>query len=117
MPPDPDRALTANREIRKLRQRNGTFSAYLGEFGRLMGDLNWNEEAQRQQLYEGLSDEIKDGLVISCPWTDSMAHLIQMCKELDTRFRARAAERSGNPRTQRSSRSAGKRSIKNRSTP
>jgi len=41
-----------------------------------MGDLNWNEEAQREQLYEGLSDEIKDALVTSCPRSDSLGHLI-----------------------------------------
>jgi len=28
-----------------------------------MGDLNWNKEAQREQLYEGLSDEI------NMPWS------------------------------------------------
>jgi len=48
-----------------------------------MGDLNWNEEAQREQLYKGLSDEIKDALVTSRPRSDSLGHLIQICRELD----------------------------------
>jgi len=64
---DPARTRTANREIRKLKQKSGTFAAYFAEFRRIMGDLNWNEEAQREQLYEGLSDEIKDALVTSRP--------------------------------------------------
>jgi len=63
---DPDRTHTANREIRKLKQKSCTFAAYFAEFGRIMGDLNWYEEAQREQLY-GLSDEIKGALVTSHP--------------------------------------------------
>jgi len=66
-----------------------------------MGDLNWNEEAQREQLYEGLSDEIKDALVTSHPRSDSLGHLIQICGELDNLFRARAVERVQPGRTQR----------------
>jgi len=66
-----------------------------------MGDLNWNEEAQREQLYEGLSDEIKDALVTSSPRSDSLSHLIQICHELDNRIRARAVERVQPGRTQR----------------
>jgi len=58
-----------------------------------MGDLNWNDEAQREQLYEGLSDEIKDALVTSHPRSDSLGHLIQICRELDNWIRAFAAER------------------------
>src|SRR3978361_385700 len=91
---DPDRVRTANREIRKLRQANGTFAAYLANFGRIVRDLNWNEEAQKEQLYEGLSDEIKDALVTTRPRSDSLGHFVQTCRELDNRIRARAAERS-----------------------
>jgi len=43
---DPDRTRTANREIQKLKQKSSTFAAYFAEFGRIMGDLNWNEQAQ-----------------------------------------------------------------------
>jgi len=102
---DPDRTRTANREIRKLRQKNGTFAAYLAEFGRIMEDLSWNEEAQREQLYEGLSDEIKDALVTSRPRSDSLGHLILICWELDNRIRTRAAERAHPGHTQRLPRS------------
>jgi len=66
-----------------------------------MGDLNWNEEAQKEQLYEGLSDEIKDALVTSRPRSNSLGHLIQICRELDNRIRARATERVHPGRTQR----------------
>ena len=88
---DPDRTRTANHEIQKLKEKSSTFATDFAEFGRIMGDLNWNEEAQREQLYEGLSDEIKDALVTSRPRSDSRGHLIQICRELDNRIRVRAA--------------------------
>ena len=97
---DPDKTGTANHEIRKLKQKSSTFAAYFAEFGRIMGDLNWNEEAQREQLYEGLADETKDALVISGPRSDSLGHLIQICWELNNRIRTRAAERVRPGRTQ-----------------
>jgi len=102
---DPDRTCTTNREIRKLKQKSSTFAAYFTEFGRIMGDLNWNEEAPRKQLYEGLSDEIKDALVTSHPRSDSLGHLIQICQELDNRIRARIMARVQPGRTQQLPRS------------
>jgi len=102
---DPDRTRTANREIRKLKPKGGTFAVYFAEFGWIMGDLNWNEEAQREQLYEGLMDEIKDALVISRPRSDSLGHLIQICWELNNPIRLRAMERVQPGRTQRLPRS------------
>jgi len=89
---NPNRTCTANHEIQKLKQKNGTFAAYFADFGRIMGDLNWNEEAQREQLYKGLSDEIKDVLATSSPHTNSLGHLIQICRELDDRICSRVAE-------------------------
>jgi len=52
-------------------------------------------------LYEGLLDEIKDALVTSRPRSNSLGHLIQICRELDNRIRARAVERVQSGRTQR----------------
>lgn len=44
---DPDRAATARKEVRSLKQKHLQFSAYLAEFRWLMGDLNWDDQAQR----------------------------------------------------------------------
>jgi len=33
---DPDRTRTANREIRKLKQKSGTFASYFAKFGQIM---------------------------------------------------------------------------------
>jgi hypothetical protein len=98
---DPDRARTAAREIRKLRKKNSTFAAYLAEFGRIIGDLDWNEEVQKEQLYEGLSEEIKDALITTRPKQSTLKAFIQTCKELDNRIRARNAERNSSRSTPR----------------
>jgi len=66
-----------------------------------MGDLKQNEESQREQLYEDLSDEIKDALVTSRPRSDSLDHFFQICLELDNRIRARATEQVQPGHTQR----------------
>ena len=91
--------------IQKLKQKNSTFAAYFAEFGQILGDLNWNEEAQSEQLYEGLSDEIKDVLVTSRPRSDSLGHLIQICQELDNQIHTCDAERVKPGCTQRLHRS------------
>jgi len=58
---NPDRTRTTNREIRKLKQKSGTFAAYFAEFGRIMGDLNWNCHGVRpcwdRDNHSGLCDE------------------------------------------------------------
>jgi len=69
---DPNTTCTANREIQKLKQKNGTFATYFTKVVWFMGDLNWSKEAQREQLYDGLSDEIKHALVTSHPRSYSL---------------------------------------------
>ena len=43
---DPDRKGTAERELRKLRQANREFSAYLADFQHIMSELQWNVPAK-----------------------------------------------------------------------
>jgi hypothetical protein len=76
---DPDRAETAAPEICKLCQKNSTFTAYLADFGRMIGDLDWNEEVQKEQLYEGLSEEIKDVLITTRPKQSTLKAFVQTC--------------------------------------
>jgi hypothetical protein len=38
------------------------FSAYLADFRRAMGDLDWDDGAQRDQLEEGLTAQMKKSL-------------------------------------------------------
>lgn len=113
---DLDRQRTANREIRLLRQRNLSFVSYLADFQRIMADLQWDEQAKKAQLYEGLSEEMKDALVQQSPVNDSLNAYIDLCKTLDTRLRARAEEkRRFAPRTSTSTTPVSR--PANRSTP
>ena len=52
---DPDKKATAQRELRSLRQRNREFHVYLSDFQRLVPDTNFDEEAQRSALLDGVS--------------------------------------------------------------
>jgi hypothetical protein len=58
-----DRARTAGRKLRKLKQKNNTFAFYLAEFRRLRGELSWDDAAQRDQLEDDLSEKLKDALL------------------------------------------------------
>lgn len=51
-----------------------------------MGNLQWHEEAKCTQLYEGLSEEIKNELV-HCPDAgNSLAGYIEHYKNIDNRL-------------------------------
>jgi hypothetical protein len=79
---DPDRAVTAQKEVKALKQRYLQFSAYLAEFRRLMGDLDWDDQAQRYHLEEGLCEEMKDALEWR-PKATTLNELINLCVEFD----------------------------------
>jgi hypothetical protein len=81
---DPDRAATAQKDVKALKQRYLQFSAYLAEFRRLMGDLDWDDQAQRYHLEEGLCEEMKDALEWR-PKATTLNELINLCVEFDSR--------------------------------
>jgi hypothetical protein len=90
----PDRARTARNQLKTLEQKHLHFSVYLAEFRRLMGDLDWDDQAQRDQLEDGLSEDMKDALEWR-PRATTLAQLIELCMEFDSLFRARAQEKKG----------------------
>lgn len=51
---------TAVREIRTLKQKNQSFTIYLTLFRRILENLHWDDEAIENQLYQGLSKELKE---------------------------------------------------------
>jgi hypothetical protein len=55
---------------------------------RLMGDIQWDAGAQRDQLEDGLSEELNAALILR-PRTQTLDELIVLCQELDSSFRAR----------------------------
>lgn len=90
---DPDRLKTAEFEIRKLRQKDGTFSAYLANFTRLAAELEWNDQAKLSQIREGLSNELKTALVYR-EVPDGYDDFIALCMKQDNQIRMHQLEKS-----------------------
>jgi hypothetical protein len=67
------------------------FSAFLAAFRRAMGDLDWDDGAQRDQLNEGLTAQMKKSLEYR-PRPRTLAELVDLCVEYDARHRAAAVE-------------------------
>lgn len=59
---DPDLVCMAVREICALKEKNQTFSTYLASFRHILGDLYRDDEAIKYQLYQVLSEELKNAL-------------------------------------------------------
>jgi hypothetical protein len=90
---DPDPIGTARRELHDLRQTKD-FGAYLTEFRRIMGKLNYDNNAQMDALEQGLSPKLKDALVFTTrPIT--MAEYENQLLVLDNKLKAREEERKG----------------------
>ena len=89
---DPDEVATAERNIRKLRQR-GSASSYFAEFRRISAVLNWNDSALASQAYTGLRENVKDELArVGRP--NSLEDLILIATRIDNRLHERAIERN-----------------------
>jgi hypothetical protein len=82
---DPDEIGTAEREMRTLRQKNSDFATYYAEFCRLMTILKWDTRARRAALREGLSSELKVGLVFLDEKED-MAGFVTQLQGMDNRI-------------------------------
>ena len=83
---DPDKKATAQRELRSLRQANKEFHVYLSDFQRIAPDTNFDEEAMRSALLEGISDELKQ-LMVTQITPEDLDELVTLLQRLDTRQR------------------------------
>jgi hypothetical protein len=90
---DPDRARTARTAVKKLKMgtKFSTFPLYLAEFRRLVGDLDLNDAAQKQQLEDGLTPALKNALILRGGIT-TLTQMVAACQEIDAAFRAQEAE-------------------------
>ena len=80
---DPDKKATAQRELRFLRQANKEFHVYLSDFQRIAPDTNFDEEAMRSALLEGISDELKQ-LMVTQITPEDLDELVTLLQRLDT---------------------------------
>ena len=91
---DPNQAVTAEREIRNLRQHTSV-TTYSSDFQRLAAFLTWNDAAMCSQFYWGLKDPIKDELAkVDRP--DNLVDLMTLAIKIDTRRYERLLERKTN---------------------
>ena len=59
-----------------------------------MADLDYNEAAQKAALRRGLSEELKDALMVRDVPTP-LGDFVRLCQLLDTQIRASRAEKQG----------------------
>lgn len=95
---DPDPTGTARRELHQLRQGKRDFSAYLADFQRIMGQLNFDENSKMDALEHGMSEELKEAMVFAPAVPTNLNDTILTLTRMDNRIRARKAEKRGNTR-------------------
>ena len=100
---DPDATATAAREIRRLRQKDGTCADYYAKFVTLAARLGWNTEAQIEQFKYGLNEELRRALTYrDDPTGNTLEDHARVCIMIDNKQRAFEASRRNNRRKDKS---------------
>jgi hypothetical protein len=94
---DPDELATANREIRKLKQKT-TVAAYFSEFTHWANILDLNNSARRYQFDEGLSDEVKDALANHAKLPEEFLDYVDDVSAIDGRLFGRRQAKGSHPK-------------------
>jgi Retrotransposon gag protein len=89
---DPDAVKSKTREINALYQTSSV-SAYASEFRRLQAYVAWNDQALLDRFYDGLRDNVKDGLVHENPRPKTLETLITAALRIDARIYERILEK------------------------
>src|SRR5205814_5130027 len=89
---DPDIVKSKTREINALCQTS-SISAYASEFRRIQAYIAWNDQALFDRFYEGLRDNVKDGLVHENPRPALLETLISAALRIDACIYERILER------------------------
>ena len=93
---DPDHQGTAERELAMLKQRTKEFSAYFGDFQRIMAELKWNPSAKKAALRQGRAGNLKDVLLsYDCP--DDWLLYMRLLQRLASKVWQREAETKKEP--------------------
>src|SRR5437762_6679828 len=89
---DPDIVKSKTRKINALYQTSSV-STYASEFRRLQASITWNDQALFDRFYEGLRENVKDGLVHENPRPTLLEDLISATLRIDGRIYERILER------------------------
>jgi hypothetical protein len=88
---DPDRAGTAQRALRSLKQGNRDFFAYYAEFQRYAPETGFDDTAKRVALRDGLSRELQTCLLpIAEP--DDLSEFVELCQRIDQKIRRMSSQ-------------------------
>src|SRR5437667_5769881 len=89
---DTDIVKSKTREINALYQTSSV-SIYASEFRHLQAYITWNDQALFNRFYEGLRENVKDGLVYENPRPTLLEDLISAALRIDGRIYERILER------------------------
>ena len=89
---DPDLVKTKTRDLRTLRQTTSV-TVYASEFQRLRAFISWNDQAFYDQFYDGLRENVKDGLANAEIRATTLEELIQKAQKIDNRIAERISEK------------------------
>jgi len=89
---DPDLVKTKTRELRALRQTSSV-TIYASEFQRLRAFISWNDQAFYDQFYDGLRENVKDGLANAETKPTTLEELIRKAQTIDNRIAERISEK------------------------
>jgi len=84
---DPDRTGTAVRKLQAIRQGTREFSSYFAEFQQYALQLNWNSDAIRAALKNGLAP-VLDAALITVDEPEDYNSYISLLTKVDSRMRA-----------------------------
>lgn len=88
---DPDLTRTKEQELWSLTQTTSV-SAYLADFNRIRGFLEWNDQSLASAFYRGLKAVVKDGLIYEKPAPKTLAELSAAALRIDSRQYQRLLE-------------------------
>src|SRR5438477_12388266 len=89
---DPDIVKSKTCEINALCQTSSV-SVYASKFRRLQAYITWNDQALFDRFYDGLRDNVKDGLVHENPRPILLETLISAALRIDAHIYERILER------------------------
>ena len=87
-------------ELDRLRMNHtDTILAYTTEFRTIASFINWNDDTLRHRYYIGLPNRLKDEVARQGYKTGTLNQVIKCATTADSRYHARAAEKSTQPTT------------------
>jgi rRNA maturation endonuclease Nob1 len=79
--------------LRRLRQGTNSVAQYTSEYKQYAGRTGYSDSDLRDKFYDGLSNRIKDAMVLTDKPTRTLDECVKVALEIDNRYRERDRER------------------------